>query len=266
MKVKTLFIVTVVTLLAFPSMNFAQSTNFAMNTEMNSNSVMRKNDSTVLKQANSKENSEIQIFFPEESVKAKANTQEGNSDLRNKLLFGVKVGANYSNVYDSKSEQFNAEAVFGFAAGGFIAIPIGKYFGFQPEVLFSQKGFKSTGTFLGSTYSLTRTTNYIDIPLLLAFKPSSAITLLAGPQFSYLMKQKDVFSNSVMTNQQEQDFSNENLRKNTLCITGGLDFNFSNIVIGARAGWDMQNNNGDGTSTTPRYKNMWYQATIGFRF
>jgi hypothetical protein len=35
----------------------------------------------------------------------------------------------------------------------------------------------------------------------------------------------------------------------------------NNIVIGARAGWDLLNNKGDGTSTTPRYKNMWYQAT-----
>ena len=27
----------------------------------------------------------------------------------------------------------------------------------------------------------------------------------------------------------------------------------------------IQNNNGDGTSATPRYKNVWYQATIGLR-
>jgi hypothetical protein len=266
MKNKTLYLVTTVTLLAFPSVNFAQSSSLAMNLGINSNSAMLKNNTTVILQANNKENSAIPVFFPAEPVKAKVSTQEENSDFRNKLSFGIKIGANYSNVYDSKSDRFNADPVFGFAAGGFIDIPIGKYFGLQPEVLFSQKGFKSTGVFLGSTYSLTRTTNYIDIPLLVAFKPSSSITLLAGPQYSYLMKQKDVFSNSVMTNQQETDFSNENLRKNTLCITGGLDLNFSNIVIGARAGWDLQNNNGDGTSTTPRYKNMWYQATIGFRF
>jgi hypothetical protein len=33
-----------------------------------------------------------------------------------------------------------------------------------------------------------------------------------------------------------------------------------------RGSWDLKNNNGDGTSTTPRYKNVWYQATVGYRF
>ena len=32
-----------------------------------------------------------------------------------------------------------------------------------------------------------------------------------------------------------------------------------------KAGWDVQNNHGDDTSTTPTYRNAWYQATIGFR-
>jgi len=44
-----------------------------------------------------------------------------------------------------------------------------------------------------------------------------------------------------------------------------MDINLNNIVIGARAGWDLFNNNGDGTSTTPRYKNVWAQATVGIR-
>jgi len=46
---------------------------------------------------------------------------------------------------------------------------------------------------------------------------------------------------------------------------GGVDINLVNIVLGARVGLDMYNNNGDGTSTTPRYKNVWAQATVGFR-
>jgi hypothetical protein len=40
----------------------------------------------------------------------------------------------------------------------------------------------------------------------------------------------------------------------------------NSAVIGARVGWDLMQNNGDGSSSTIRYKNVWYQATIGFRF
>jgi hypothetical protein len=181
------------------------------------------------------------------------------------FAFGLKAGANYSNQYDSKNNDVSAEAKFGFAGGAFLAIPLGKYFGVQPEVLFSQKGFKATGKVLGSPYDLTRTTNYIDVPLMLAIKPVEFITIVGGPHYSYLIKQKDVFSNNVFTSEQTQAFNNEDIRKNIFGFIGGVDINVKNIVIGLRAGWDVQNNNGDGTSTTPRYKNAWTQATLGFR-
>jgi len=188
------------------------------------------------------------------------------SSNRDKLFFGLKIGTNYSNVYDSQGQDFVADAKFGIAGGGFVSIPIGTYFGIQPEVLFSQRGYKSTGSFLGSSYSMTRTTDYLDIPILVAFKPIESVSILFGPQFSYLLKQKDDFTGGSISADQEQTYTNDNYRKNTFCLTGGVDLNVDHLVIGLRAGWDVNNNNGDGTSTTPRYKNMWYQATVGYRF
>ena len=186
-------------------------------------------------------------------------------DSRLQLQYGLKIGVNYSNVYDTQGDQFNADPKFGLATGAFIAIPVGRYLGVQPEILFSQKGFRATGNILSLPYEFKRTTNFIDIPLLIALKPSGKITLLAGPQYSYLLKQKDEYTGIPISYAQEQEFKNENIRKNILCFLGGADFNLSQIVLGIRVGWDIQNNNGDGTSTTPRYKNVWYQATLGFR-
>lgn len=193
------------------------------------------------------------------------SAQDG-MDNRDLLQYGVKIGANFSNVYDSQGEQFNADPKFGLAAGGFIAIPIGKYLGVQPELLFSQKGFRANSIVLGSPVEFSRTTSFIDVPILISFKPSANFSILVGPQYSYLLKQKDVFTNSTTSVAQEQEFKNENIRKNILCFLGGIDFNMDQFVLGVRAGWDIQNNNGDGTSTNPRYKNVWYQATLGFRF
>lgn len=189
--------------------------------------------------------------------------QINKTDYRKNFQFGLKAGANYSNIYDSQGDKFDAESKIGFAGGVFITIPIGKFLGIQPEVLFSQKGYKQTGAFLGSNYELTRTTNYIDIPLLLSIKPVNFLTIQVGPQYSYLMKQKDVFANSLTTIEQQNEFKNNNIRKNTLCFIGGVDVNIKRVIIGTRAGWDVQNNQGDGTSTNPRYKNAWVQASIG---
>ncbi len=101
---------------------------------------------------------------------------------------------------------------------------------------------------------------------MIAFKPVSVITILAGPQFSFLISDKYEFNSAIVNIDQQNQFENDNIRKNILSVVGGIDLNFSKIVIGARAGWDIQDNKGDGTSETPRYKNVWYQATIGFRF
>jgi hypothetical protein len=194
------------------------------------------------------------------------NAQHHGDDLRDRFLFGLKAGANYSNVYDAVGEQFNADPKFGFVGGAFIVMPFNRFIAFQPEFLFSQKGFKATGVILGSPYKFTRSTNFIDVPLLISLRPSSYLSFLVGPQYSYLIKQKDEFITPYTSDEQIYEFDNDNIRKNILCLLVGFDLNLSNIIFGARAGWDLQTNHGDGTSSTPRYKNVWYQATLGIRF
>ncbi|KOY84345.1 hypothetical protein AD998_21625 [bacterium 336/3] len=190
-----------------------------------------------------------------------------DDDSREKFHLGLKAGANYANIYDSKGEEFTADGRFGFAGGVFFSIPIGKYLGVQPEALISQKGFQGKGVLLGSNYEFTRTTTYLDVPLLIAIKPAQFITILAGPQYSYLLRRKEKFTNNGATILQQQEFENDDIRKNTLCFTGGVDVNIQqHMVVSLRTGWDLRNNSGDGNSTTPRYKNAWYQATIGYRF
>ena len=186
-------------------------------------------------------------------------------DPRKQLMFGVKAGANLSNVYDASGENFAADPKMGFAGGAFLSIPIGKYLGFQPELLYSQKGYKSTGTLFGSTYSDTRTTSFLDIPLQLQFKPIRFLTFLGGVQYSYLLHQKDVYAFGTNSAAQDQAFKNDNARKNIFGAVLGVDLNINHFVISGKACWDLQNNNGDGSSYTPRYRNVWYQLTVGFR-
>jgi hypothetical protein len=192
--------------------------------------------------------------------------QDGETDNREDLRFGLKAGLNYSNVYNSKTEEFNADAKFGFAGGVVMQIPIGKYLGVQPEILFSQKGFKGEGSLLGFEYDFSRTTSYIDVPLQIALKPSEFITIVAGPQYSYLLSQKDEFTSTIYSDSQEQIFENDNIRKNIFGFITGIDINIKHFAIGARMGWDIMNNKGDGTSSTPQYKNAWFQGTIGYTF
>ena len=193
------------------------------------------------------------------------SAQNTATDPRNTVAFGIKAGLNYSNVWDEQGQDFRADAKTGFAGGASLAIPIGTYLGFQPEVLFSQKGFQGSGTLLDQPYSFSRTTSYLDIPLQLQLKPATCLTIVAGPQYSYLIHETDVYTFGANSSAQEQAFTNDNIRKNIFGFVAGIDVIVSHFVVSGRAGWDLQTNNGNGTSTTPRYRNRWLQLTIGFK-
>jgi hypothetical protein len=186
-------------------------------------------------------------------------------DLRDKLGIGFKVGLNSSNLYDTKSENFENDPKLGLAFGGFLSIPLGKVIGLQPELMYSQKGYKGSGNILVADYEYTRKTDYIDVPLQLQIKPAPFLTLLAGPQFSFLISKGIDFDAGSISVDQQNDIENNDIRKNTLGAVVGLDLNISRAVLSGRLSWDLQHNDGDGTSTSPRYKNVVAQVTLGIR-
>lgn len=188
------------------------------------------------------------------------------SDERQVLGFGVKGGFNYSNVWDAEGQDFRANPKLGFMGGIFIGFPFGRYLGFQPEALISQKGFQQSGTILTQPYSFKTTTTYLDVPLQLQFKPIPYLTFLAGPQYSYLIHSRNVYKVGDITIDQQQEFENDNIRKNIFGVVFGADIKISHFIISGKIGWDLTNNHGDGTSSTPRYKNRWVQVGIGYKF
>jgi hypothetical protein len=200
--------------------------------------------------------------------------QDNSLDTREKFQMGFKAGVNISNVYDEDAQDFVASPKTGFAGGVFFSIPLNKYIGIQPEVLFSQKGFQSTRRFstgiLGTGYydvKTSTTTNHIDIPLQLQIKPASFLTILVGPQYSFVLSKVDKKQDSNGNSSSDTtDYNNDNIRRNILGVVGGVDINISHLVLSGRAGWDLQNNNGNGTNNNPRYKNAWYQFTVGVKF
>ena len=180
---------------------------------------------------------------------------QSDMDYRERFTGGLKAGINYANVWDSDDQEFDADGTVGFAGGAFLSIPIGKFLGVQPEVLYSQKGFQADGVLLGNTYSMKRTMNYLDIPLQLQIKPAEFLTILAGPQFAFQLSEKTTYM-----------YGANGVEQKMLGFIAGLDINISHVVISGRFGFDFQKNNGDGSSITPRYRNQWAQLALGYRF
>ncbi|UII21184.1 porin family protein [Fulvivirga ligni] len=194
------------------------------------------------------------------------NYKEKRRNYDNPIYLGVKAGMNISNTYNTDGDNFETDSKLGVAAGFYALIPVGDFFGIQPEILLSQKGFNATGQLLDMPYVIKRTTTYIDIPILFAFRPISVLSIMAGLQYSYLLIEKNSFDNAQTSMEQEQEFENDKSRKSTICVVIGPDVNFYRMVISGRLGWDLRKNNGYESLITPTYKNYWGQIMVGYRF
>ena len=106
------------------------------------------------------------------------------------INFGIKGGLNFSNVKFPGSP--NNTTRLGFNAGLLLQVSIFKMFMLQPELLYSIKGHKFPATSFdgGGTLSL----NYISVPVLVGFRPTKKITVLAGPEFNFLTTANSKFN------------------------------------------------------------------------
>lgn len=200
------------------------------------------------------------------NTSSSSGTNNLPTDNREKLQFGVKAGMCISDVFAGQGDQFQGETKYALTAGALIHFPVTKYIGFQPEIAISQKGFKGSGLLLASNYNFTRTSLIMDIPLQVVVKPSEFISLLAGFQYSYLLKQRNEFTTSFSSFTQEQVFRNESLRRNNVGFICGADINLKHMFLSARASWDFFRNTNIDNAPTPRYKNVCFLGCIGYKF
>lgn len=199
-------------------------------------------------------------IFSAQSINAQVQTNSSayDMDAREELKVGIKAGLNYSNVYSESGDDFVADGKAGFAGGVFVSIPLSQLIGVQPELMYSQKGFK--GDVLGIDYKATF--NYIDLPIHLQIKPTENISILAGPQFSYLLSSEYEFGNLNASSDDAEDDNN----RATIGLSAGVDFTVQNFVISARGAWDLSKVNKDNNTSDINYKNQVLQVTLGYRF
>ena len=187
---------------------------------------------------------------------------------RTGLRIGVRAGVNSSNIKKSGSSNIDLStgAKTGFNAALFLEIPFIPAFTIQPELQFSQKGYKATGTYSSAPYEYKQTSNFIEVPLLAKFKPTQNFGFIIGPQFSFLTSTKTKVTVANATHETLVKNDNDNLRKNILGGVIGLEAAAGPVLFDLRYSLDFQKNNGDGSSTVPSYKNQVIALSAGFRF
>jgi len=109
---------------------------------------------------------------------------QGQTDSKPEFTAGLKAGLNLSNLNQGQSNDGRYSSIASYHAGAFLNLK-GRYFGFQPELIYSRQG----GIFSNSIYPINVDTryDYLNVPLMVKFYAFWGIYLQAGPQFGYLL-------------------------------------------------------------------------------
>jgi hypothetical protein len=60
------------------------------------------------------------------------------------VRLGILGGLNIATIVKTNDPNFQSDPLFGFNGGALLQIPFGRIIAIEPEVLYSQKGYKST--------------------------------------------------------------------------------------------------------------------------
>jgi len=97
-----------------------------------------------------------------------ASAQYGRHGSSSSFSLGAKTGLNFAWVTSETPEGFKGVPATGLQLGAVANFGVNENFSIQPELLFSQKGYKirDDGTTPDVSYSSSLTKNYVEIPVL----------------------------------------------------------------------------------------------------
>lgn len=174
---------------------------------------------------------------------------------------GIEGGLSIANTVSSYNSNYSTNSILGFNAGLVAEIPLIYPLSFEPEVLFSQKGYEASTT----DGTLTQRNNYIDVPLLAKFRLVRGFNFLIGPQLNFPITSTTTFNNGFNTSS-ESYYTDTNNKSYVAGVVGfSIDLN-PNVDIHARYVIDLSTNNGDANSPIPDYRNQVWQFGLGIKF
>lgn len=192
------------------------------------------------------------------------------------IRFGVKAGANYSNLAGDLTNQDQYQSKFGPHAGFMVNIGLldDGFLALQPEVLYSQKGFKYDDIEISGplgSYKRTGKINYhyIDVPILLRIYADGPF-FEAGPQVGYLASVsnnvKTVINGNTTTNTTNYD-NLDNVNRTELGYVAGVGYQAeSGPMIGLRYNGSFTKYGKDDNADFKNARNSAFQLYLGYMF
>jgi hypothetical protein len=176
-----------------------------------------------------------------------------------KVRFGVKAGANFTNmnfnrIFDPPEDPVASSWKTGILVGLFMEVPVYDKFYIQPEYQYTQAGGEDNTT--GKSYKMS----YLSLPVLLKYEIIEKLAIVAGPQFDLLIKAEEKFegSKTVTTHDTEE---------RSISIVGGLTFYpIKSMGLNARYIYGTNNIGLGQRSAVKEFKFDMAEISAAFRF
>ena len=192
---------------------------------------------------------------------------------------GIKVGVSIAKLHGDDVAELqdllgeDLKSRIGFSAGGFITFNINKFFAIQPEVLYTQKGLKIEGDFLGETVTILMKLDYLEIPVLvkIIFPSPGGVKpcVFAGPVLALKLSSK--LKVEALGESEEVDIEDVRGTGFGLIIGAGVDFGLGASGMGKMT-LDVRYSLGLSTvdevvgGVTTDIKNGVFSLMVGFSF
>lgn len=143
------------------------------------------------------------------------------------IHIGVKGGVNMNKL---NGKNFDSDFELGYQLGGFAYYNFTDFVGVQGEVLFNQTNTKITDNYkdiFNNAFKKDKTLNYISVPVLLRLNSEGLITVVSGPQFSFLASGNETILNN----------SKKLFKKTDFAFIAGAEVNIRPVTIYSRYVW-----------------------------
>lgn len=167
--------------------------------------------------------------------------------------YGLKGGITLDKI---SGRSFSSSTHPGAHAGVYAEVMLDSTWSFQPELLWNLVNAKTADDF-NSVYpdgynAWNVSLNWISVPLLISYHLSDVWTIMAGPQYSFLVAQTQYVKSSTK----------EMFKKNDIGLVIGTQFSVGKVRLGARYNFGFSNLNGYDDSDTWKVKGG--QFFLGF--
>lgn len=206
------------------------------------------------------------------------------SSTKAQITYGVQAGAtianwkgdalqSLNNVVDLSNGFITTQSKTGFLIGGYVNIPVSDKVSFVPGLQYAQKGYTMQGDlkidalkFLGADASAKVEANYIDVPLVLKAEVAKGLSIYAGPQVSFLVKNNLRLNASVLginLYNNKIDIT-DNFNRVDMGLAGGIGYKFDN-GFNIKAGYDYGLSKLDKNNNFKAYNRV-AKISVGFSF